>query len=89
MIEPDRVIITEYFDPTTGPSGVDCLMLFGGVKPEESRWARENVLVPLNERIAEAAEEHGWQLVWEVTSFSGHGICAAGAAGCGRWERDR
>ncbi|HEX6586593.1 MAG TPA: SGNH/GDSL hydrolase family protein [Solirubrobacterales bacterium] len=84
VIEPDRVIITEYFDPTTGPGGVDCLMLFGGVKPEESRWARENVLVPLNERIAEAAEEHGWQPVSEVDeSFRGHGICARR----GRWVR--
>ncbi|HET8592882.1 MAG TPA: GDSL-type esterase/lipase family protein, partial [Solirubrobacterales bacterium] len=84
VVEPDRVIITEYFDPTTGPGGVDCLMLFGGVKQEESRWARENVLVPLNERIAEAAEEHGWELVSEVDeSFRGHGICARR----GRWVR--
>jgi hypothetical protein len=84
VVEPDRVIIVEYFDPTTGADGSDCTMLFGGVKPAESRWARENVLQPLNAEIEKSAEDHGWQVVTGVDeSFKGHGLCA----GKQRWVR--
>ena len=84
VVHPDRVVITEYFDPTTAADGSDCTMLFGGVKPEESHWAREHVLVPLNARVRVAAEEHGWRYVDGVDeSFRGHGLCARGQ----RWVR--
>ncbi len=84
LVEDNRVIIVEYFDPTTAADGSDCTMLFGGVKPAESRWAREHVLAQLNERIEAAAEEHGWRVVTGVAeSFRGHGLCA----GKRRWVR--
>jgi hypothetical protein len=77
------VVISTYFDPTTDVDGTDCRIL-GGVKPGESRWARENVLVPLNQRVEAAAAEHGWNVVPGVAeTFRGHGLCAGKA----RWVR--
>ena len=79
LVEPERVLIVEYFDPTTAPDGSDCEMkvLGDGIRPEESRWARENVLAPLNAAIETAAAEHGWRLVDGVAErFRGHGVCA-------------
>ena len=78
LVEPERVLIVEYFDPTTAPDGSDCEMkvLGDGIRPEESRWARENVLAPLNAAIETAAAEHGWRLVDGVAErFRGHGVC--------------
>jgi lysophospholipase L1-like esterase len=88
VVPAEKVIVVEYFDPTSAPPGApvsagvggDCRMLFGGVSPAESRWARENLLQPLNELIAEKADEFGWQLVDGVDEkFAGHGLCAGSA----------
>jgi GDSL-like Lipase/Acylhydrolase family len=77
LIPANRVIIVDYFDPTTGPGGAACRMLFGGVTPEESRWAQQQVLEPLNAQIEAAAKAHGWNAVTGVAErFRGHGICA-------------
>ncbi len=81
VIEPKRVIIAEYFDPTSPPPGyaspIGCEMLGGGVRPEESEWAREHVLHELNEEIARSAGLHKWTLVEMVDErFEGHGLCA-------------
>jgi hypothetical protein len=52
-------------------------VLRDGIRPEESRWARENMLAPLNAAIETAASEHGWRLVDGVAEhFRGHGVCA-------------
>ena len=51
--------------------------LLGEIAPAESQWARSEVLVPLNEQVAAAAEAHGWTLAENVDeSFQDHGICA-------------
>jgi hypothetical protein len=86
LVDSERVVIVEYFDPTTAPDGSDCNMkvLRDGIRPEESRWARENALAPLNAAIETAAAEHGWRLVDGVAErFRGHGVCAMGQ----RWVR--
>lgn len=86
LVESERVVIVEYFDPTTAPDGSDCEMklLRDGIRPEEARWARESVLAPLNAAIETAAAEHGWRLVDGVAErFRGHGLCAMGK----RWVR--
>jgi GDSL-like Lipase/Acylhydrolase family len=84
LLPPERVVIVDYFDPTTAADGTDCTILFGGIKPVESSWARTQVLVPLNARIEAAAQEHGWKVVTGVAEhFRGHGACA----GAQRWVR--
>ena len=74
LVDPDRVVIVTYFDPTTGAQGVNCSYL--GVRPDESAWAREHVLVPLNREIVAAAQKYGWKVVPGVAAdFRTHGIC--------------
>jgi hypothetical protein len=76
VVENDRVVIVEYFDPTRGARGEDCSML-GRLEPAESRWAREQVLVALNASVRDAADEHHWKLVEDVDeAFRLHGVCA-------------
>jgi hypothetical protein len=70
-------VLVDYYDPTTGSGGKFCTMLFGGMTPDESRWAQEHMLVPLNAQIDAAAKEHGWNAVTGVAErFRGHGLCA-------------
>jgi hypothetical protein len=77
LLSPDRVVITEYFDPTTGDGGRGCTMLFGGVLPDESTWAREHVLRGLNAEI-DRTTAYGWKVVTRVPEeFRGHGLCAS------------
>jgi lysophospholipase L1-like esterase len=76
LVPAERVVIVEYFDPTTAANGTDCRVL-GGISPVESSWAREHVVFPLNAEIEAAAEEHGWRVVSGVAEhFRGHGACA-------------
>jgi lysophospholipase L1-like esterase len=83
LVPASRVVIVDYFDPTTGAGGAPCTMLFGGVTPDESRWAQEHMLRPLNATIDAAAKEHGWNAVTGVAErFRGHGLCAPGSQ---RW----
>ena len=68
--------------------------LLGEIAPAESQWARSEVLVPLNEQVAAAAEAHGWTLAENVdesfrTTASAPRRASAGSAGrtsrsCGR-----
>jgi hypothetical protein len=84
LVPADRVLIVDYFDPTTAVNGTDCTMLFGGITPVESSWARLRVLYPLNDEVEAAAHEHGWKVVTGVAEhFRGHGVCA----GNQRWVR--
>jgi hypothetical protein len=77
LVPADRVILVDYFDPTTGAGDAYCTMLFGGVTPDESRWAQQHVLDPLNAQIDAAAKAHGWNAVTGVAErFQGHGLCA-------------
>jgi hypothetical protein len=88
QVPAERVIIVDYFDPTTAADGSDCTMLFGGVAPDESRWAREHVLQPLNARVEAAADDHDWQVVSASPSASAVTGSAPGpSAGSGRWAR--
>lgn len=85
-IPRERVLIVEYFDPTRHPGQTQCAIFRKQVVPlfeddlvtvDESRWAHDEVLIPLNAAIDDAADAHGWTLVDEVDEgFAGHGICA-------------
>lgn len=83
-IPPERVHISEYFDPTTDERGeVDlrCVADLGGelagISLEEAAWARANVVAPLNEAVRTAAETHGWSYVGGIAdAFTGHGYCS-------------
>ena len=51
---------------------------FDGITPEESKWAFEKVVLPLNRAVARAASEHGWNYVGGImSSFYYHGSCAS------------
>ena len=105
LVFPERVFLTEYFDPTHGPGGPCEMMTVStgalvvtqvmagtyarivasqlGVFPEESAWARAEVLGPLNAAGAQAAVSHGWRQVTGVASaFATRGYCANSAQ---RW----
>ncbi len=86
-IPRDRVVLVEYFDPTRAPAGRGggrppegfCRVAFlnGEITPDESRWARREVLEPLNAAVAAAGRDHGWRVVDGVDeAFAAHGICA-------------
>lgn len=75
---PDTpVLISEYFDPTHGEDGRFCRGPLATSR-DESRWAYEHLLRPLNLEVEEAAERNGWQRVSGIAAdFRGHGYCAA------------
>lgn len=91
QLRPQAVFITEYQDPTWddraangqvrscdemvfrdgGPGSID-----GVIDADEIVWAREKVVRPLNDAVANAARAHDWRLVPVQTEFVGHGYCA-------------
>ncbi len=87
-VPPDRVIITDYYDPTRGDDGQVCddilrgFVVGGrldrfGVDADEAAWASETVLLRLNDAVGEAADRHGWRQVNGIaTDFRTHGYCA-------------
>ena len=89
---PVPVYLTEYFDPTGSASGQACesvlkpppifgLRLFG-LNHEDLQDARDKLLSPLNQAIAEAAARYHWTEVTGIAqAFRDHGYCA----GPGRW----
>jgi hypothetical protein len=86
MIDPDRIFITEYFDPTTDEHGawnMDCVadqwsILPAFINASEARWASEEVVRPLNAKVAAGAAAHGWNLVSGIAdAFRGHGYCSS------------
>jgi hypothetical protein len=55
-----------------------------GISPAESRWAFDQVIVPLNGMVEAAAGQNGWNFVGGIMNeFNGHGLCAGDA----RWIR--
>jgi lysophospholipase L1-like esterase len=77
------VLVTEYFDPTHDTNGEFCLrgLLFS--HRATMRWAYEELLTPLNKRIADAAGRNGWRWVDGIAAdFEKHGYCAGRAE---RW----
>ncbi|HUU62105.1 MAG TPA: hypothetical protein VMX37_06950 [Acidimicrobiia bacterium] len=88
-LEAEKVYLVEYPDPTgAGEDGVTCREIAGDLTPllgvheidsAEQAAARELVLEPLNQALAEAARRHGWELVDGVADAfaAGHGYCVA------------
>jgi hypothetical protein len=84
--DPEDVIVSEYFDPTVDRNGTTCsypdkivLRKIGEITRAEMAWAHTNVVQPLNQRVADAAEAHGWTLVDGIAAgFDRHGVCADG-----------
>jgi lysophospholipase L1-like esterase len=84
-IDPAKVIVVEYFDPTHDEHGDTCDELLPGITPAESQWAQDVVLGPLNVAVRDAAQREGWKLVGGVQeAFLDHGICAPAPL---RWVR--
>lgn len=85
-VKDNRVVITEYFDPTRDQNGVICNPLVsvpgkGVFDLAEASWAYNSVLAPLNRSIRTAAQKHGWRVVKGIAEeFSTHGCCAGSAA---------
>lgn len=85
-VAPDRVHITEYFDPTGDGYGVPDLRCIGHVQDitgislvtgDEAVWARDHVVAGLNGAVRAAANEHGWDVVGGIAAqFVRHGYCA-------------
>jgi hypothetical protein len=76
-IRPGRVHIVQYFDPTHDEHGRTCRRILGSVTTRELELARSLVLEPLNQAVAQAGADHGWNVVGGVAErFAEHGYCA-------------
>jgi hypothetical protein len=80
-ISPDRVFITEYFDPTRDDSGITCRRILSkwpfGIDRRELEWTQRSVIGPLNQEVATAAAEYRWHFVGGIAGeFKDHGYCA-------------
>lgn len=85
-VPSERVIISEYFDPTRNGTGGFCDDILADhpaargpfqITAEEARWASENMLVRLNAEVFGAAVRHGWRYAGGIASqFLTHGYCA-------------
>jgi Tol biopolymer transport system component len=86
QVPPERVYVSEYFDPTRDGSGGFCDSILadhpagGGafqITADEARWASENMLVRLNAEVFAATVRHGWRYAGGITNqFLSHGYCA-------------
>jgi hypothetical protein len=77
LIDPDRVVIVEYFDPLRDGHGDTCHAALPGVSVDEATWAQREILTPLNDEVRAAAARNGWRVVSGVSeAFRTHGICA-------------
>jgi hypothetical protein len=85
LVNPNQVYISEYHDPVHGSAGGPCEIDLVNVNgdsgavlwPEESTWAYQDVVLPLNERVHDAATAHGWNFVGGIAAdFLTHGYCA-------------
>ncbi len=78
-MDPSRVFITQYPDPTTTETGevtLDC-GVSSGITEHEAAWAHTTVVPALNKKVAEAAAKHGWTLADGIPeAFTGHGYCS-------------
>lgn len=78
------VFITQYFDPTHDEFGNFCRDGPGATSDEESQWAYEQLLRPLNRQVSTAAERNGWLAIGGIAGdFERHGYCASER----RWVR--
>jgi GDSL-like Lipase/Acylhydrolase family len=87
VVDPSRVLIVDYFDPTRDRDGTTCRKIGIPFVPgfyiarAEAAWAYTNLLAPLNREIAAAADREGWVEVTGVAeAFSRHGYCAGDEA---------
>ena len=85
---PSVVAITEYFDPTRQEDGEfptnaeSALCTAGTITEAEWRFLYNNMVVPLNLQVADAARRHGWTLVDGIAeAFRTHGYCASPGLG--------
>jgi PKD repeat protein len=85
---PQRVLITEYFDPTRDRNGefpgqaVSTTCAGHTVAPVEWEFLYDNMVVPLNDQVTAAATTHGWVLVDGIQeAFREHGYCASAGLG--------
>jgi lysophospholipase L1-like esterase len=103
-LEPGRVVITEYPDPTGGADAT-CREIVGDafgafrfleISRSEQEEGRRRVIEPLNAAVREAAERHGWAHAAGIADrfADGHGYCGdwpdyRPAGGSGGPDRDR
>ncbi|MGB7684182.1 MAG: SGNH/GDSL hydrolase family protein [Solirubrobacterales bacterium] len=88
VVEPERTLIVDYFDPTHDKDGEFCKRI-GFLDPVfktfqidqgEAKWASDHVLAPLNREIASAADAADWTEVTGVAeAFGTRGYCADGS----------
>jgi len=83
-----QILIAEYADPTgkfdDNGNLVYCPHMLNDVTEpahidaNEAKWGFENILIPLNTAIRNAAISHGWRYVGTIANRfgNGHGICA-------------
>jgi hypothetical protein len=85
-----NIYITEYADPTHDANGgysdfpgrLAGLDGIPGINAERAQWAHDNVLVPLNQAVQEAAQQFGWNYIGGIDNvFATHGV----SAGDQRW----
>jgi len=84
VVEPQRTLIVDYFDPTRDEDGRFCRIgipdpLFRSfqIDPTEAEFAATGLLAPLNREVAKAADAAGWTEVTGVAEVSRtHGYCA-------------
>ena len=84
VVEPQRTLIVDYFDPTRDENGKFCRIGFpdfifgsGQIDPTEAEFAATKLLAPLNQEVARAASTAGWTEVTGIAEASRtHGYCA-------------
>ncbi|TRX57165.1 hypothetical protein [Thalassomonas sp. M1454] len=81
---PSVVVISEYFDPTRDSQGnfpsaaVSLSCGLGAISPAEWEFLYNEMVVPLNLEVADAAATHHWKLAGGIASaFEKHGYCAS------------
>lgn len=81
-VDPSRILIAPYFDPTRDELGATCRWpqpdFTRAITAPEMAWMRETLLAPLNAAVEDSALRHGWVHLPEPgVAFATHGICAA------------
>jgi PKD repeat protein len=90
QLDPSRVFITQYFDPTRDDSGEICpegsilgdLPFVGPnndmrITRQEATWASNGMLARLDQEVRAAAGAHDWHFIDAIREpFFAHGYCA-------------
>lgn len=77
LLDVSRVFIAQYPDPTQDRDGQLCDRVLGGFDHEEIVFAHNEILVPLNRALHDAASTYGWLYVDGIMAgFARHGYCA-------------